>query len=298
MPLLESLRVNDPDDDELEIDVHASGGTSLPRITLPRLKSLYVDPVTALEKYLEVLEHLVPAPGFSFCSMRTEPFPLDLADFRAIQQIICSYLHILFRGKCPYYLRIIQTSNLFRLHLSRDFYEFDFELDFVTWEEDVPVLLETVRSISLEYTTTFSLDIHTGALRLSNTSLNRVVSSMVSVEELRVTADSLRLLLSLPTATENILLPQLETLELEGDCDVTFLVEFLTQRRALELPIQLLSFYERDLLLHEHCGELRNCLYALEQFDGMKVTWLPFGESAVREYICGSGNPDLRVDNS
>ncbi|KDR76556.1 hypothetical protein GALMADRAFT_246950 [Galerina marginata CBS 339.88] len=295
MPLLESLQVTEEDDDEREdIDLHARGRTSLPHVTLPRLKRLSVDPGTALQMYFAVLEHLVPAPGLYF-SINTNATPLVRADFIGIQQIFRSYLHISFKGKYPDYLKIIRRKKFIIIDMSRGSYEFDFHLTSLGGEEIqdlyVAMFLETLRSISFEYTTRFFLGIHVGALGLTKTALNSIVSSMASIEELRVTADSLQLLISFPIATGHILFPQLKTLQLVGHCDVALLLGFLTPRHALELPIRFLEFFPSESQ-PEFFRDFRD-FRPLEQFDGLKITWSLCRKDDVHEYICGSGNPDI-----
>ncbi|KDR76551.1 hypothetical protein GALMADRAFT_156069 [Galerina marginata CBS 339.88] len=296
MPLLESLRVTESDDDELEVDVHASGGTSLPRITLPRLKHLSLEPGAALEKYLTVLEHLVPAPGLCFSIDAGPSSSLVPQNFMAIQQIFRSYLHISFKGKHPNYLKIIQKRYSIVIDLSRDSYdsEFDFHLSFLELEDIqdpyVAMFFETLRSISFEYTTKLSLDIHAGPTK---TVLNfSILPSMASIKELHVTAESLQLLLSFPTATGYILFPLLKTLQLVGYCDEAFLLGFLTSRHALKLPIRFLVFFPSQSQPQNYVWGFHD-FRPLEQFEGLKITWSPPRKDDVHEYICGSGNPDI-----
>ncbi|KDR76552.1 hypothetical protein GALMADRAFT_139473 [Galerina marginata CBS 339.88] len=299
MPLLEILQVVEKEDGEQEdIKLHAGGRTNLSRVTLPRLKSFSVKPGTALQKYLTVLEQLVLAPKLRLI-INTQS-TLVRADVMAIQQIFTTHLHNSFKGNFPNDLSITHCQDFILIHLYRDSHEFKFCLLFWCGEgvQPMDMFLESLRTISIEHTTKLSLTIKsksdTGALALAKTTFNSTISSMVSIKELDVTNTSLELLLSFPTATGNILFPLLKALQLHGRCDVAFLLDYLTQRRALGLPIQSLDFSSNQPL-QEHRGDIRR----LEQFDGLKVTWSPHYEDEdhevhdSHEYICGSGNPDV-----
>jgi len=241
---------------------------SLHYVIIPSLSTLVVE--CPFDVSLALLDHIKPAPG---CSLRlstnlTNIQSITSTDLVAAQRIIAKF-----------------TNNYF-CHRSATSFRLSFDSNFIK-VEDIEGFMVSIQSVTTVPVSLFPLLL--GTFEPAHTS---------GVKTLWVTTNALIHIINLHNGDgQRRPFPQIKTLTWQPDSfpDCTSLiVNFLASRRRLGMPIEIFDLTE----WYPTFSHIPMDTKMLEEIPGLKVIWRDDeGEDTLREYICGSGRPQVLPGN-
>ena len=236
---------------------------SLNYVIMPSLSTLVIQ--CPFDVSLAFLDHIKPAPG---CSLRLSTNLTDIhsMDFVAAQRIIAKFTHNYFCHR---------SATSFRLSFNPKFIKVEDMRGFM-------VSIESVTTVP-----TFLSSLLLGTFEPAHTS---------GVKTLWVTTSALIHIINLHNGDDQQRpFPQIKILKwqpnLSPDC-TSLIVNFLASRRRLGMPIEIFDLTE----WYPVCQHIPMDTKMLEEIPGLKVLWRDEsdqGEVTLREYICGSGRPQV-----
>ncbi|KDR72227.1 hypothetical protein GALMADRAFT_766289 [Galerina marginata CBS 339.88] len=294
MPLLRTLEIIS-DEDELDLPP-TQEVQNMQVVALPQLLDLKIDAGDAARKYLTILDHLVMEPRFNFHfrTNRVFPYPSDIATG---QRVLQNYFPLSIDDEEPEELKLLMDNCLILIS-ARSLFLFSFTMEFLEDIADPSIFLQSISSVSFAGVTSFELHFISNVVAPAITNLLPIISTLTSVETLDISDHTLPFILSLqPTLADGtVLLPCLQRLVLEGfdaEQDLANVIQFLSQRVALGLPMEELDFGWSTCEIDDQDLE------RLGQFTGLKVIWCDgdLSRSQRREHVCeASGTLLLMMD--
>ncbi|KDR72221.1 hypothetical protein GALMADRAFT_253048 [Galerina marginata CBS 339.88] len=285
MPLLQTLEIFA---DYNEVDLALTQEVQdMKLVSLPQLLDLNIEAGDAPRKYLTILDHIVMEPRFDFrfLTNRVFPYPSSIA---IGQRVLQNYFPLSKDNEEPDELRLVM-DNTFILITVQSLFSFSFAMEFLENIADPSIFLQSISSTSFDEVTTFELHFADDVVAPAVANLLPIISTLTSVETLDISHYTLPFILSLqPTLSDGtVLLPCLQSLKLDifdvGQ-DLANVLQFLSQRVALGLPMEHLDFGCYSCEIDDQA------LQRFDQFTGLKVIWTDgnFSRSQRREYVCGA----------